>query len=130
MIVIFCYNKKTEINLGRKMKVIIKKILFCTIFSFLLNMPVDQSWYKSILKSTKDFVLDHQNKFIFGALITGLVGIAAWAGWKFWKSKECGENKIKDDHIEVKTVYSESSNISYFSEEVELAKDKFKARKT
>jgi hypothetical protein len=114
------------------MKVIIKKILFCTIFSFLLNTPVDQSWYKSILKSTKDFVLDHQNQFIFGALITGLVGIAAWTGWKFWKSEERSENKIKDDDPEVMTVYSEGSNISDFedfSEKVKLAQDKFQTRK-
>lgn len=76
------------------MKSIIKKIALCTIFSFLLNMPANQVWYKSVIESTKDFVFEHRNKFIFGTIITAVVGIAAWAGWKFWKSLESSEEEI------------------------------------
>lgn len=81
------------------MKSIIKKIALCTILSFSLNMPANQVWYKSVIESTKDFVLEHRNKFIFGTIITAVVGIAAWARWKFWKSLESSKGGISKKDI-------------------------------
>lgn len=81
------------------MKSIISKIALSIIFAFLLNMSANQVWYKSVIESTKDFVFEHRNKFIFGTIITAVVGIAAWAGRKFWKSLESSKEGISKKHM-------------------------------
>lgn len=88
-------------------------------------MPANQVWYKSVIESTKDFVLEHRNKFIFGTIITAVVGIAAWARWKFWKSSE-GQEVL----MEVSSNYSDASDISNFNDfEGKSISKKFQNRK-